>query len=92
MRQTTNLHPSGAGTYGANTRSRYDKRFLLIQETLRSERAIAFLLASYCGYRSKGMVGGQPKDDESGQVQADKSSLVSGGLLRMISPVSDTFK
>ena len=37
MRQTTNSHPSGAGTYGANTRSRYDKRFLLNPKTLRSE-------------------------------------------------------
>jgi hypothetical protein len=38
------------------------------------------------------MVDGQAKDDESGQVQVEKPSLVSGGLLRMISPVSDTFK
>jgi hypothetical protein len=33
-----------------------------------------------------------PVKKERGQVQADKPSLVSGGLLRMISPVSDTFK
>ncbi len=45
-----------------------------------------------CKYKSEGMVDGQAKDDESGQVQAEKPSLVSGGLLRMISPVSDTFK
>ena len=38
------------------------------------------------------MVDGQAKDDESGPVQAEKPILVSGGLLRMISPVSDTFK
>ena len=38
------------------------------------------------------MVDDQPNDGESGKVQADESSLVSGGLLRMISPVSDTFK
>ncbi len=55
-------------------------------------RAIVFLLASCCGYESEGMVDGQAKDDESGPVQAEKPSLVSGGLLRMISPVSDTFK
>jgi len=39
-----------------------------------------------------GMVDGQAKDDESGQVQAKPPSLVSGGVLRMISPVSETFK
>jgi hypothetical protein len=38
------------------------------------------------------MADGQAKDDESGQIQAEQPSLVSGGLLRMISPVSDTFK
>jgi hypothetical protein len=55
-------------------------------------RVYVFLLASCCGYKSEGMVDGQAKDDESGPVQAEKLSLVSGGLLRMISPVSDTFK
>ena len=47
---------------------------------------------STTGYKREGMVDGQSKDDESEQVQAEKPSLVSGGLLRMISPVSDTFK
>ena len=50
-----------------------------------------FRRAKCCGYKSDEMVEGQAKDDESGQVQAEKPSLVSGGLLRMISPVSDTF-
>jgi hypothetical protein len=34
----------------------------------------------------------QAKYDEGGQVQAEEHNLVSGGLLSMISPVSDTFK
>ena len=34
----------------------------------------------------------QAKHDEEGQVQAEEHNLVSGGLLSMISPVSDTFK
>ena len=38
------------------------------------------------------MVGGQAKYHESRQVQAEEPSLVSGGLLCIISPVSDTFK
>ena len=38
------------------------------------------------------MVDGQAKGDESGQDQVDQPSLISGGSLRMISPVSDTFK
>ena len=32
------------------------------------------------------------KRDEEGQVATDEHSLVSGGLLSMISPVSDTVK
>jgi hypothetical protein len=35
---------------------------------------------------------GQTKCDEGGQVQAAENNLSSGGSLRMISPVSDTFK
>ena len=38
------------------------------------------------------MVDGQAKGDESGQDQVDQPSLISGGSLRMISPVSYTFK
>ena len=34
----------------------------------------------------------QAKNGEGGQVQAEEHNLVSGGLLSMISPVSDTVK
>ena len=34
----------------------------------------------------------QAKRDEGGQAQSGHSNLASGGLLSMISPVSDTFK
>jgi hypothetical protein len=34
----------------------------------------------------------QAEDVEGGQVQVEEHNLASGGLLSMISPVSDTFK
>lgn len=49
-------------------------------------------IRSMLGNESEGMVDGQAKDDESGQVQAEQPNLVSGGVLRMPSPVTTIFR